>query len=230
MDNEIHIASGPNEEVVGVDTLLAGDVPAFGTRDAVFAASVGQYVPLDASLNTWAAGEPIAALSAFATVAGERKSIIISGCFNIDRINWPAGTTEAQVEAAMLAAGSNSNLVFRKLLYSDKRTGLESTLAGPGNEAGKRVLGMTPAAGTLSPGATELAAYSRTFATSNGVGDSDYTLTGTLPSGLTFNEETGVLSGTPADGTVGSYNFTVTGHDEDGNTITKSYTLAVAAN
>ena len=58
MDNEIHIASGPNEEAVGVDTLLAGDVPAFGTRDAVFAASVGQYVPLDASLNTWAAGEP----------------------------------------------------------------------------------------------------------------------------------------------------------------------------
>jgi len=50
--------------------------------------------------------------------------------------------------------------------------------------------------------------------------------TGMLPSGVSFNASTGVLSGTPAAGTGGTYNLTFTATNSAGN-ATQNFTLMV---
>jgi len=54
--------------------------------------------------------------------------------------------------------------------------------------------------------------------------------TGTLPSGVTFTPATGVLSGTPAIGTHGTYNITFTAHNTSGTDATQNFTLTVDFN
>src|SRR5207247_7087787 len=51
--------------------------------------------------------------------------------------------------------------------------------------------------------------------------------TGTLPTGVTFNATTGVLSGTPAANTGGSYPITFTAANGVGSNATQSFTLTV---
>jgi uncharacterized delta-60 repeat protein len=51
--------------------------------------------------------------------------------------------------------------------------------------------------------------------------------TGTLPSGVTFNTTTGVLSGTPAAGTAGTYPITFTASNGVGSNAMQSFTLTV---
>src|SRR5206468_5072182 len=51
--------------------------------------------------------------------------------------------------------------------------------------------------------------------------------TGALPSGVTFNTSTGVLSGTPAAGTGGTYPITFTAANGVGTNATQSFTLTV---
>ena len=53
---------------------------------------------------------------------------------------------------------------------------------------------------------------------------------GALPSGVTFNSSTGVLSGTPASGTSGTYNLTFTASNGVSPDATQSFTLTLAAN
>ena len=52
-------------------------------------------------------------------------------------------------------------------------------------------------------------------------------LTGTLPSGVTYNAGTKMLSGTPAAGTGGSYALTVTASNSVGSSATQAFTLVV---
>ncbi|QUP55242.1 autotransporter domain-containing protein [Ralstonia syzygii] len=93
-------------------------------------------------------------------------------------------------------------------------------------------LSITPAAGSLS--ATSGVAYSQSFVAASGTAPYTYALsvnTGTLPTGLSFNTATGVLSGTPT--TAGTVNFTVTGTDSSTGTgpytISATYTLTTSA-
>src|SRR5207237_139701 len=51
--------------------------------------------------------------------------------------------------------------------------------------------------------------------------------TGALPNGVTFNTSTGVLSGTPAAGTAGTYPITFTAANGVGTNATQSFTLTV---
>lgn len=55
-----------------------------------------------------------------------------------------------------------------------------------------------------------------------------YVLTGTLPAGLTFNDATGVISGTPTTITAAS-SFVFKASDNDGQTSSNTFTIAVAA-
>jgi len=50
---------------------------------------------------------------------------------------------------------------------------------------------------------------------------------GNLPSGISFNAATGILSGTPATGSVGSYPITFTAHNGVGADASQSFTLTV---
>ncbi|MHB8744800.1 MAG: autotransporter domain-containing protein [Sulfuricaulis sp.] len=52
-------------------------------------------------------------------------------------------------------------------------------------------------------------------------------IAGTLPSGVTFTPSTGILAGTPAQGTVGSYTLTFTAANGIGTNATQSFTLTV---
>lgn len=131
MPFEINYATGEDGDYVEVPQLLAGETPSLGTIDVLMPAGARlQFEPLGTAYGLWAAGQPITGVTAYATPGGVRAAIYASGCFNLDAIKWPAGTTEAQVQAAQIS----SQCKFRKLLYSDKRTGTEpapGTTAGP---------------------------------------------------------------------------------------------------
>jgi len=62
--------------------------------------------------------------------------------------------------------------------------------------------------------------------TSTGYPAPNYSYTGTLPSGVTFHNGTGILSGTPRTGTAGTYTITVTASNNVGSS-SQSLTLVV---
>ncbi len=66
--------------------------------------------------------------------------------------------------------------------------------------------------------------YKQTFCVSGGKGPYTFSESGTLPAGLSLST-TGVLSGKPS--VKGSFNFTVTVTDANGNTSSRDYTLVV---
>uniref|UniRef100_UPI00385751C2 putative Ig domain-containing protein n=1 Tax=Shewanella xiamenensis TaxID=332186 RepID=UPI00385751C2 len=77
--------------------------------------------------------------------------------------------------------------------------------------------------------ATQDAAYSYTLvATDSDVGDSVTLSAVTLPSWLSFNAASGVLSGTPTNANVGSHAVVLRATDVDGLTIDQSFTIVVA--
>jgi PKD repeat protein len=88
--------------------------------------------------------------------------------------------------------------------------------------------------GSLTFGSTSLpsdahgTAYSQDFTTTNGSEVDTFALTaGSLPPGLTLNDSTGVLSGTPTK--AGTYTFTITATDAEipGETGSQQYTFIV---
>ena len=87
-------------------------------------------------------------------------------------------------------------------------------------------LTLTPA--TL-PAGTAGTAYSQVLTISGGIAPYTTTLTGTLPTGLTFNAGTRTFSGTPTQS--GTFNLSVTVTDSTGGTaatVTNNYTLTIA--
>lgn len=54
------------------------------------------------------------------------------------------------------------------------------------------------------------------------------TISGTLPTGVSFDTSTGILSGTPAAGSAGSYPLTITVANGVGSTVSQSFTLTVS--
>ena len=137
LNYDTHYAEVEKVDAPAVDGLWAGDTPSPSTVDVlltVTGTALGQFVPLQRSeagaFEPWAAGNEIAAVTGYGIPVGanQRAAVYVAGCFNIDAIRWPADTTEAQVQAAQTGM-----CVFRKLLYSDKRTGTEPA---PGTPAG----------------------------------------------------------------------------------------------
>ena len=144
--SDIHIAGGPGLETTSFPQLFAGDTPAVTTRDVLVLAAqaaIPAHTPLSwdgvsGSYIAWVAGQEISAIAAYniPDLAGDqRAAVYTAGCFNVDAIKWPASTSEAQVEAAMNAAGANSLLQFRKLLWSDRRVAQGGLGVGPGFSA-----------------------------------------------------------------------------------------------
>lgn len=120
--------------------------------------------------------------------------------------------------------------------YNFTITATDST-TGTGPFTGSRAYTLTIAAPTITlapttiPDATEGAVYSQSFTASGGVAPYGYTMTGTLPWGMTFAN--GTLSGTPNAGSASSYPITITAYDSATGTGpfsgARSYTLTVNA-
>ncbi|WP_287595528.1 putative Ig domain-containing protein [Thermomonas sp.] len=84
---------------------------------------------------------------------------------------------------------------------------------------------VTPA--TL-PNPTASTAYNQTISASGGVAPYVFAVTaGALPGGLSLNTNSGAITGT--SNTVGTFNFTVTASDANGQTGSQAYTLTIAA-
>ncbi|MEP6908746.1 MAG: putative Ig domain-containing protein, partial [Pseudoxanthomonas sp.] len=80
------------------------------------------------------------------------------------------------------------------------------------------------------PGGTAGNAYSQVLTTSGGFAPYTVALTGTLPTGLSFNAATATLSGTPTQS--GAFNLSVTATDSTSGTpatVTNAYVLNIAA-
>jgi len=85
---------------------------------------------------------------------------------------------------------------------------------------------------TLSPGflsnGTVGVTYNSSFSASGGTAPYSYSITsGSLPTGLSLNNSTGTLSGTPTAG--GAFNLTITAADTNGATGSQTYSLTVSA-
>ncbi len=81
----------------------------------------------------------------------------------------------------------------------------------------------------LSPGtATFTVGAPSSFAVqANAKPTAAFTVTGSLPAGVTLNSTTGILSGTPAAGTVATYNLTITASNGIAPAATQPFTLTV---
>jgi hypothetical protein len=137
-----HIAQSFTDDVyAGNQPLMAGDTPPMATRDVLIPAALAaipQYTPLGyaaGAYKVWAVADgAVAAVAAYAipdSASDQRAAVYTAGMFNIDAIAWPGGTTEAQVQTAQ----ANSQLQFRKLLYSDKRTTATAATVGEASHA-----------------------------------------------------------------------------------------------
>src|SRR4029079_10844353 len=78
---------------------------------------------------------------------------------------------------------------------------------------------------TTIPAGTTGTAYSQTFTQTGGNGTITWSVTGTLPTGITLNTGTGVLSGTPTQ--TGSFPITITATDANACIGSRSYTLVI---
>jgi uncharacterized protein YhjY with autotransporter beta-barrel domain len=79
------------------------------------------------------------------------------------------------------------------------------------------------------PNGTQSVAYSQTITTSGGTGPFSYAvLSGALPTGLSLNAGSGVISGTPS--AAGNYNFTVQSTDSTPNTGSRGYSVTIGTN
>lgn len=80
--------------------------------------------------------------------------------------------------------------------------------------------------GTLAARSTRTVAYSSGLTVSGGVGPFTWNVTvGTLPTGLTINASTGVISGTPTDTNFTSRSITVAVTDSQGRSATSAQTI-----
>ena len=224
MNHDPGIAQGPGVGRVDLSTpLIVAETPPIVTTPVLLPAGArDKYVPLGPGYAAWAAGDDIIAITVYATPGSVRASVYRAGCFNVDAVNWPADTTFAQVQAA----AENSPFEFRRLLWSDKPSGAEDSLVGPGHEAGPDQavqLPISPISQTFAPQAA--GAYSKGFTLPGAIGAVTWTkLSGSLPAATTLNASTGVVSGTA---TAGSSTFTLEGVDSQGQRGQGTYTQVI---
>jgi hypothetical protein len=110
--------------------------------------------------------------------------------------------------------------------------GLVETLTGASNTPNNSSITVAPVvvtiSGTPSASATVGTSYSFTPTTANGAGTKVFSLTGTLPAGLSFSTSTGAITGTPTTvQTASGLNITVT--DSSGSASLGVFSIAVSS-
>lgn len=87
----------------------------------------------------------------------------------------------------------------------------------------------SPVAGALAAGVNGTPGYSQQLSATNAIGNVVWQIaSGSLPTGLSLNANTGLITGTPTE-TVAAKPVTMRATDGAGNTATVAYTITIAA-
>ncbi|WP_239000475.1 putative Ig domain-containing protein [Shewanella sp. LZH-2] len=141
-------------------------------------------------------------------------------------VSTPGGITASGTSSPITIMGltNGTSYSFTVAAINSAGTGSPSTASNAVKPNGAPVI-----SSTALTSATQDAAYSYTLvATDSDVGDSLTLSAVTLPSWLSFNAATGVLSGTPTNANVGSHAVVLRATDVDGLTAEQSFSIVVA--
>ncbi|MEJ6521666.1 putative Ig domain-containing protein, partial [Shewanella bicestrii] len=183
--------------------------------------SVNAVVPSAPTIGTATAGNAQATVS-FSAPAFTGGAVITG----YSLVSTPGGITASGTSSPITIAGltNGTSYSFTVAAINSVGTGSASTASNTVKPNGAPVI-----SSTALTSATQNAAYSYTLvATDSDVGDSVTLSAVTLPSWLSFNPATGVLSGTPGNANVGSHAVVLRATDVDGLTAEQSFTIVVA--
>ena len=141
-------------------------------------------------------------------------------------VSTPGGITASGASSPITITGltNGTSYSFTVAAINSAGTGSASTASNAVKPNGAPVI-----SSTALTSATQDAAYSYTMVASDSdVGDSVTLSAVTLPSWLSFNAGTGVLSGTPTNANVGSHAVVLRVTDVDGLAADQSFTIVVA--
>ena len=122
------IAGFATESIGGNDDVRFGDTPAATTTTVVvpesFEGVLYEVVGGDADgITKWVAGEPAYGIltAPVVTLAGQTTTVDVyrQGHWNMDRLVFPAGTSDAQKKSAFEGGASPTNFVSKKKFNSD---------------------------------------------------------------------------------------------------------------
>ncbi|MGK4303429.1 putative Ig domain-containing protein [Shewanella xiamenensis] len=183
--------------------------------------SVNAVVPSAPTIGTATAGNAQATVSFSAPAFTGGDAIT-----GYSLVSTPGGITASGTSSPITIMGltNGTSYSFTVAAINSAGTGSPSTASNAVKPNGAPVI-----SSTALTSATQDAAYSYTLvATDSDVGDSVTLSTVTLPSWLSFNAATGVLSGTPTNANVGSHAVVLRATDVDGLTAEQSFSIVVA--
>jgi hypothetical protein len=144
---------------------------------------------------------------------------------------WALGTGSGPLPPT-LALGPSTGLLSGPLVTAGSYSFMVKVTDGASNTASQPYtiavsIGVTPSS---VPAAAVGVAYSQPLTATGGTGTLTWSTSGSLPSTITLNPSTGVLSGTPANADVAGspYSFTAKVTDGAGNIGSQAYMLTVA--
>jgi hypothetical protein len=198
-----------------------------GTYPIMFTASNG--VGTAATQNfTLTVGQPPAITSANSTTF----TVGTAGTFTVTATGFPAPTFS---ETGALPTGVTFNTTTG-VLSGTPGAGTGGTYpitfkatnsSGSTSQSFTLTVDQAPAITSANSTTFSVGAAGTFTVTATGFPAPTFSETGTLPTGVTFNTTTGVLSGTPAAGTNGTYPITFTASNGVGTAATQSFTLTV---
>lgn len=212
-------------------TLRIADSESY-TDDHAVTFVVNAYTPIDLTGSVSGQSDTVQTYAGTKTISPNYASLATNGGVGTITYSWAriSGSTAISANsasakettfAATAAPGATVSALFRLTATDgtssdtfDVTVGLTNTYVEPS------------LTGTLTARSTRTVAYSSGLTVNNGVGPFTWAVTvGTLPTGMTINSSTGVISGTPTDTSYTTRNITVTVTDAQGRSATSAQSI-----